>query len=156
MAHPGKEIRFCPVGSLGRRQGIPKQLLLAGLFRPLGIQDLNQVNGKHVAVKRILHIDDLHGNPMIPSVAPNLLELHIDVAFPSRKAFHYMPAPEVIHIIFLVSRIHKRTEMLQHPGIAALPLSNVYLMPFYKAVIGIFGQVQAHDQGVRGTDCRLQ
>ena len=42
VAHTGQEIALCVVCRVGRRQSIPKQLLLPGLFRPLSIQHLDQ------------------------------------------------------------------------------------------------------------------
>ena len=77
MAHTGKEIRFCLIGRPCRRQRIPQQLLLTGFFGSLCIQQFNQFNSKKILPYRIVHINQLYRDPVILSVYPFCLNLHI-------------------------------------------------------------------------------
>ena len=80
VAHAGQKVGFGAAGGLCGGQGIPQELLLARLFHPLGVQNLDQFDGQHIAVERVLHVDDLDRDPVVCIVQSPLLQFHVNLA----------------------------------------------------------------------------
>ena len=154
MAHSGQKIGFSLVSSLGRCQGIPQQLLLPGLLRPLAVQHLHQFNGQHIVIKGILHINNLHRQPVVLAVHSHLLKLHVDVPFSGGKPGQDVLSGKGRFKILPIGWIHIGNIPLYHLRVASAAPGQTSVLVLYKTIINILCQVQAHNQGIGRTDRR--
>ena len=150
MAHSGEKVRFRAVGCLGTCQGISEKLFLSGLLRSLAVQHLYQLDCQHVCPHRIIHTDDLYGDPVVIPVISLFLQFHVKLTLTGCESFYNrFPGCELFKIL-PVGRVDIRGGNPQQFIIdpASLIRTDLFLN---ETVVCIFCKVDTHDQWIRCT-----